>query len=615
MDGIQRTLSHDKYTVGWICALPLELTAAKAMLEKRHERLPQPPTDRNTYALGEIFGHNVVLACLPEYGTVCAAAVATQMLSTFPAIRFGLMVGIGGGVPGITVDIRLGDIVVSYPTGDSGGVIQYDYGKTIAGGRFVRTGRLNQPPEALLTAVNELRSEHRLRPTRILEFVDQVRRAHPQLAKSLDVDRMGDDLFAVESDHVPGEDTCQNCDRRMIVRRKARKSDDPVIHYGLIASGNQVVKDARTRERYANELGILCFEMEAAGLMNHFPCLVIRGICDYSDSHKSKSWQEYAAVMAAAFAKELLSVASVPLVKETQKATRKISPAVFGTNDPSLYLALSQQPQWLLTRKKSSKSHIFDRLSTYEHDRIHRVHLWNVCPGTTEWILTDNKFETWLEGSSNPCLWLTGLIGSGKTLVTSAAIECMKNGTLEPRIFVAHFFYSHSNQSRLSARHAFESYAKQIIGYLDMIQKPCPEHVISCVKRFYGPKQDVPSFLEIMHGIILPLCEILPGLVLVVDGLDECEQGEVLLVCEGIRLVLKMNSTRVLISGRESLAVTDRIQGSAKINLSEREGRSDIIRKFIEWKIDNKMRERSITERTSVLQTIKDRLFEKAGNM
>ena len=40
--------------------------------------------------------------------------------------------------------------------------------------------------------------------------------------------------------------------------------------------------------------------------MNHFPCLVIRGICDYSDSHKNKEWQGYAAMAAAAYAKDLL---------------------------------------------------------------------------------------------------------------------------------------------------------------------------------------------------------------------------------------------------------------------------------------------------------------------
>lgn len=99
--------------------------------------------------------------------------------------------------------------------------------------------------------------------------------------------------------------------------------DGPQAHYGLIASGNQVMKDGLTRDRLAKELGVICFEMEAAGLMDHFPCLVIRGICDYADSHKNKRWQKYAAMTAAACAKELFvdgipeaRVADVPTAKE-----------------------------------------------------------------------------------------------------------------------------------------------------------------------------------------------------------------------------------------------------------------------------------------------------------
>src|SRR5215469_6038854 len=126
-----RIFSHDDYTVGWICALPLEMATATAMLDDIHASLTKHPNDKNTYQLGRIGGHNVVIACLPAgvYGTTSAATVATQMLSSFRSIQFGLMVGIGGGVPSKGTDIRLGDIVVSHPTRKYGGVVQYDYGK------------------------------------------------------------------------------------------------------------------------------------------------------------------------------------------------------------------------------------------------------------------------------------------------------------------------------------------------------------------------------------------------------------------------------------------------------------------------------------------------------
>jgi nucleoside phosphorylase len=87
---------------------------------------------------------------------------------------------------------------------------------------------------------------------------------------------------------------------------RTEDEDNPTIHYGLIASANHLMKDALIRDVLAKEKDVLCFEMEAAGLMNHFPCLVIRGICDYSDTHKNKEWQGYAAMAAAAYAKDLL---------------------------------------------------------------------------------------------------------------------------------------------------------------------------------------------------------------------------------------------------------------------------------------------------------------------
>ncbi|KAL2801564.1 hypothetical protein BJX63DRAFT_417100 [Aspergillus granulosus] len=104
----------DQYTVGWICALETEYVAARAFLEKKHSRPEKlSPNDNNHYTLGQIGGHQVVIAVLPdgEYGTSSAAGVARDMVHSFPNIRFGLMVGIGGGVP-TKHDIRLGDIVV-----------------------------------------------------------------------------------------------------------------------------------------------------------------------------------------------------------------------------------------------------------------------------------------------------------------------------------------------------------------------------------------------------------------------------------------------------------------------------------------------------------------------
>lgn len=130
--------------------------AVLGVLDEEHPRLPQNPRDSNLYYLGQIGDHNIVITCMPagRIGLVFAARVAMQMQISFACIQKGLMVGIGGGVPSEQHDIRLGDIVVSQSTGQYGGVVQYDFGKSHPGGVFERTGSLCPPPDVLLAVLN-----------------------------------------------------------------------------------------------------------------------------------------------------------------------------------------------------------------------------------------------------------------------------------------------------------------------------------------------------------------------------------------------------------------------------------------------------------------------------
>lgn len=305
------------YTVGWICAITTEFVAARAFLDEEHES-PQhiAQHDNNNYSLGRIGRHNLVIAVLPDgdYGTASAASVARDMVHSFPNIRIGLMVGIGGGAPTEKHDIRLGDIVVSAPRFGHGGVFQYDFGKTIQCQGFQATRFLDQPPTVLRTAVSALKAQYEADGHQIQEAIQAALDRKPRLRRnynqpSPDTDR----LYRANVIHpVEAEATClTSCgsDTSMLMVRRARDEleDNPAIYHGLIASANQLMKDAVIRDKLAQEKDVLCFEMEAAGLMNHFPCLVIRGICDYSDTHKNKQWQGYAAMTAAAYAKDVLN--------------------------------------------------------------------------------------------------------------------------------------------------------------------------------------------------------------------------------------------------------------------------------------------------------------------
>jgi nucleoside phosphorylase len=302
------------YTVGWICAIPTEYIAAQELLDEEHPRPASlAPHDRNDYTLGKIGEHNVVIAVLSvgEYGTSSAASVASNMLTSFPNIRIGLMVGIAGGAPSQRNDIRLGDIVVSCPQNGNGGVFQHDFGKEIQTQQFKHSGYLNQPPPLLRSAVAGLMTQYKRKGHRIDSIIQDALEKNERLQGEYSRPPPHTDVL-YQSDFVHPEGLKCNgvCDLKQsnLVPRaeRGKEKDNPMIHYGLIASANRLMKNAQTRDAYAESMEVLCFEMEAAGLMNNFPCLVIRGICDYSDSHKNKGWQGYAAMTAAAYAKDLL---------------------------------------------------------------------------------------------------------------------------------------------------------------------------------------------------------------------------------------------------------------------------------------------------------------------
>lgn len=312
------------YNVGIICALAIEKASVEAVLDAEHASPGKMPGDDNSYTFGQIGEHNVVIACLPSgvMGKVSATAVAKDMMHSFQ-IKAGFMVGIGGGVWSKKNDVRLGDVVVSQPTGGHGGVVQWDFGKMEKEGVFVRTGTLDKPPRPLLNAVQALRATHIRKDSEVAKHLDTMWRNNPKMAKTSKFPgREQDNLFKAEYSHPFGDD-CAKCDpSELEFDRPIRDSDIPEIHYGNIASGDEVVKDALTRDRIAEKENVICFEMEAAGLMDTFPCVVIRGICDYADSHKNKQWQPYAAATAACYCKELLGVVNKVEIAKLGQASK-----------------------------------------------------------------------------------------------------------------------------------------------------------------------------------------------------------------------------------------------------------------------------------------------------
>ncbi|KAI9666578.1 MAG: hypothetical protein M1821_004514 [Bathelium mastoideum] len=424
----------EDYTVGWVCALPIELEAARAMLDEEHNT-PQV-LDGNVYTFGRIHGHNVVIGCLPsgQYGTNSAAVVATRMARTFRSLRSRFMVGIGGGVPSAEADVRLGDVVVSEPKNDLPGVVQYDMGKRLPNGQYKRTGFLPPPPDEVLQATAKLKSSRDRKPLSSL------------LPQSFNRPDSQDVLFEGSYEHIGGS-TCQNCLQSRVVPRSPRSDGEPRVHYGIIASGNQVMKDGIERDKLTDQVGeVLCFEMEAAGLMSIFPSLVIRGICDYADSHKNKEWQPHAAGVAAAYVKELLVVIPPPAEEISQTVTN---------------VTTVDSDSWQPTKEDQNrclKSLWFSEMAMREHA------IDSETPGTCVWLDGHENFKAWLRQRQG-LLWIQGNPGAGKSTLMRHALYAQRQHESSKNMIVLGFFF-HARAGSTSIQNSVLGFYRSLLHQL-----------------------------------------------------------------------------------------------------------------------------------------------------
>ncbi|SPO07384.1 uncharacterized protein DNG_10078 [Cephalotrichum gorgonifer] len=302
--------------------MALELTPAVLMLED-YEQFPKHET---TYHVGRIGPHWVAMVVCPRIGNSPAATVVTDMRRSFPNIKHVLVVGIAGGMPHYGPDIQqivLGDVVVSCPRVSEGGVAHYEFGAWEGKTEFSTKSHTLHPSDPLLTAVRNLESHHMRKPgPKIPVFLSEMREDLTE-QEQLEFEDPGgekDRLFLDEYPHPDRTRPCKGlCDMSKSKQRSergdgaARREDAPRVHYGIIGSSNALVISSMKRNELYEKHEVICFEMESGGVMGNYQALVIRGICDYADSHKNKRWQKYAAATAAACAKEVLLL--VPAAK------------------------------------------------------------------------------------------------------------------------------------------------------------------------------------------------------------------------------------------------------------------------------------------------------------
>ncbi|KAK5449977.1 hypothetical protein LTS15_008550 [Exophiala xenobiotica] len=333
------------FEIAIICALQIEADAVHAVFdglwENKGKHYRKALGDDNAYTTGWIGDYNVVLAYMPGMGKVNASGVAASLRLSFTGIKLALIVGICGGVPSAGADgnggeIYLGDVIFSTA------LIQYDFGRQYP--KELQTkdttkdslGRPNLKIRGVFTKLETTHYREQLQKS----VAASLKKVQEKIPGSKYPGSQADILFEPSYLHKhhnsstgitatcdqcsagPGdicEDaikmTCEKlgCDEMRIVDRhkatdvKASSEQQAVsVHFGVMGSGDSVMKSGQRRDRLAKDFGIIAFEMEGAGVWDHFSSIVVKGVCDYADSHKNKKWQMYAAATAAAGMKAFL---------------------------------------------------------------------------------------------------------------------------------------------------------------------------------------------------------------------------------------------------------------------------------------------------------------------
>ncbi|KAG8624781.1 hypothetical protein KVT40_007848 [Elsinoe batatas] len=482
----QHLPSQDDFRIGWIAALSTEAIAAKQMLDEHFDiaDIEQDQSDTNIYTFGRIGSHHVVITRLPEGrdGTIAAAEVAVHMARTFSrSLRLVLVVGLGGAISPLQNDIRLGDIVVGVPNGQCPGVVQYDYGKYLDGDPFVRKGTLNDPPSAILGAVSILKEKEAVDEHQYPAFMDTVANKSPKLAK----------LYA-----RPASDTD---------RLPAREDMKSRSHYGTIASGNAVIKSARKREMIRQETGALACDMEAAGLMKAFPTLVIRGICDYADSYKRDIWHNYAALAAAAYAKELtLCTPSYGLAR----------------HDPVNNLLAERHHVEIKDRQTTQEENLcLQSLKIGEYEEYKDIHQ-DAHKGTCKWVLENRQYLARRDQPQETFLVVTADPGCGKSVLAKTLIDCYFTQDHLGNVTVCHFFLKVGDQQ--------STISQALCAILHQLFISKPNLLQHAVKEWRRHGQSLRNEVSLLSRILSDaLSDNSTGnTIVVLDGLDECREDQ-----------------------------------------------------------------------------------------
>ncbi|KAE8330619.1 ankyrin repeat-containing domain protein [Aspergillus sergii] len=523
---------RSQFGVGIICALPLEATAVSALFDTEWDShlYGKAVGDTNAYSTGSIGRHNVVLVHMAGMGKIAAATAAANLRASFEGVQLAIVVGVCGAIPlrkQPDMEIHLGDVIISE------GLVQYDFGRRYSSKQFARKDtphdNLPRPSPEIRAVLAKLQVEqgrralHERTVGHLLELREKLYgiATYPGATE----DKLFEPIYR-HKHHVAwacvacanNDDVCDSamkltcdhlqCDEgNLVPRQRLSEPFNPAIHFGLIASGDTVMKSGVDRDNIATRDQVIAFEMEGAGVWELFrSVLVIKAACDYADSHKSKNWQGYAAATAAGATKGFLEHWTIsPRVDSLGSLPQDI-----GSEATKSSAQKEKETNFLKSLRKSPYRDRKDR----NPDRI---------PGTCEWFVAHRLFQIWEESRSSTLLWVSADPGCGKSVLAKHLVD-----TVLPtdRRAICYFFFKDDFEDQRSITTALCCILSQLFqARRDLLSEGILEQFEIQGDNFSN------SFSELWDALITTTETHDAGeVIILLDAIDECEdEGRILL--------------------------------------------------------------------------------------
>ncbi|EGX50759.1 hypothetical protein AOL_s00054g845 [Orbilia oligospora ATCC 24927] len=442
----ERPAGRQDFQIAIICALPIEYNAISLLIDQWWDEggntYGRAQGDPNTYRNGRLGEHNVVLLLLPKMGKSSAAGSTASLRSSYYNIGLALLVGICGGVP---------------------------------------------PRRHYFQQIISINIRSQWSVAHVLERMK---------------------LIAARADKTACVELC--CDDDMLVRRQRLKkkrnlgSDEeqqrPEVFVGNIASGDTVMRSSEHRDAIAIQGNLIAFEMEGAGAFDESPSLVIKGVCDYADSHKNKDWQPFAAATAASVAKAVLERYTLPGISTTiipEKVT-------FDEQDKKCLADLR------VTNPIDDKARITQTKG-------------NLLKGSYIWILEHEDFKAWGRNQTQ-LLWITGDPGKGKTMLLCGLIEELGpttrlNDKSSDRL-LAYFLFQGTDSRINNATAALRSLIYMLVNQHPALILAIREKYDASGKQLFQDPNAWFALSTILTGILEDFKQF--KVCIVIDALDEC---------------------------------------------------------------------------------------------